>query len=95
MAIGLEDADRVQVLFVKRAAADAVLVHFRLQAPSDYSLEMTVDEAAAELLSQLVNTSAALFAGNVTVAVDTMWGLSGVGGVAREYSPYLPHEVPM
>lgn len=52
-----------------------------------------MDEAAAELLAQLRNTSSALFAGNVTVAVDPTWGLSGDGGVVREYSPYLPHQV--
>lgn len=52
-----------------------------------------MDEAAAELLAQISNTSSALFAGNVTVAVDPTWGLSGDGGVPREYSPYLPHQV--
>lgn len=87
------DPGRVSVLFVKRAAADAVLVHFRVGQPSDYAAEMTVDEAAAELLSQLQNASSALFAGNVTYSADSMWGLSGDGGVAREYSSHLPHQV--
>lgn len=52
-----------------------------------------MDEAAAELLTQIHNTSSALFAGNVTVTVDPTWGLSGEGGVPREYSPHLPHQV--
>lgn len=92
-ALALLDPARVSVLFVKRAAADAVLVHFRVGQPSDYAAEMTVDDAAAELLSQLQNTSSALFFGNVTYSADPMWGLSGDGGVAREYSPHLPHQV--
>lgn len=87
------DPERVGVLFVKRAAADAVLVQFRLGEPSDYATEMTVDEAVAELLGQIRNSSSALFAGNVTVSVDPTWGLSGEGGVMREYSPHLPHDV--
>ncbi len=61
--------------------------------PSDYANEITVDEAVAELLVQIRNTSSALFAGNVTVAVDPAWGLSGDGGVPREYSPHLSHQV--
>ncbi|CAM9974604.1 unnamed protein product, partial [Hapterophycus canaliculatus] len=85
------DPGRVRVLFVKRAAADAVLVHFRIGEPSDFATEVTVDEAAADLLVQIQNTSSPLFAGNVTVAVDPTWGLSGDGGVPREYSPHLPH----
>ncbi|CAM9699013.1 unnamed protein product, partial [Laminaria digitata] len=92
-ALVLLDPGRVSVLFVKRAAADAVLVHFRVGQPSDYAAEVTVDEAAAELLSQLQNASSALFAGNVTYSTDPMWGLSGDGGVAQEYSPHLPHQV--
>eukprot|EP00903_Cladosiphon_okamuranus_P013614 g12679.t1 len=89
----LLDPERVRVLFVKRAAADAVLVHFRIGEPQNYATEITVDEAAAELLVQIRNTSSALFAGNVTVAVDPTWGLSGEEGVPREYSPHLPHQV--
>lgn len=61
--------------------------------PSDYAAEVTVDQAAADLLVQIQNTSSPLFAGNVTVAVDPTWGLSGDGGVPREYSPHLPHQV--
>lgn len=92
-ALELQAPDRVSVLFVIRASIDAVLVHFRIGAPFDYASEITVDEAAAKLLNQLHNTSSALFMGNVTVTVDQMWGLSGEGGVVREYSPYLPYEV--
>lgn len=92
-ALDLLDPERVSVLFVKRVAADAVLVHFRVEAPSDYAAEITVDEAAAELLDQLGNSSSVLFSGNVTFSVDPTWGLSGDGGVAREYSPYLPYQV--
>lgn len=92
-ALALLDSDRVSVLFVKRAALDAVLVHFRVAAPSDYATEMTVDEVTTEILSQLRNRSSPLFAGNVTVSVDPTWGLSGEGGVEREYSHYLHHQV--
>lgn len=87
------DPERVEVLFVKRAAADAVLVQFRLGEPSDYATEMTVDEAVAELLDQIRNASSVLFTGNVTVSVDPTWGLSGEGGVMREYSHHLPYDV--
>lgn len=92
-ALELLDPERVRVLFVKKVAADAVLVYFRLGEPSDYATEVTVDDAAADLLSQLGNASSALFAGNVTVTADPSWGLSGEGGVTREYSPYLPLQV--
>lgn len=61
--------------------------------PQDYAAEITVDEAAGELLVQIRNASSALFAGDVTVAVDPTWGLSGEGGVPREHSPHLPHQV--
>lgn len=92
-SIELSDPDRLSMLFVKRAAADAVLVHFRIGAPSNYSVEMTVDQAAERLLTQLGNYSSPLFSGNVTVTVDPTWGLSGEGSVTRESSPYLPHQV--
>lgn len=92
-AIGLVDPERVRVLFVKKAATDAVLVHFRLGPPSNYSAEMAVNAAAEILLSQIGNYSSALFSGNVTVSVDPAWGLSGEGGVSREKSPYLAHQV--
>lgn len=92
-ALALQDPTRVSVLFVKRVAADAVLVHFRIREPSDYAVEATVDAAVAELLSQLRDANSSLFAGNVTVAVDPSWGLSGDGSVRREYSPHLPYQV--
>lgn len=91
--MALVDHGRVSILIVKRAASDSVIVHFRVGPPSDYAAERTVDEAAAELLNQLRNSSSTLFSGNVTVTTDPTWGLSGEGGVPREYSPFLPHQV--
>lgn len=60
-------AYRVQVLFVKSAALDAVLVHFRIMPPMRNATEATVPYAVADLMRQVSDPGSALFRGNVTI----------------------------
>jgi hypothetical protein len=68
--------NRVQILFIKRAAPDAVLVHFRVMPPPADSSEKTIQETMAELIYQVGDKDSALYRGNVTIRVDPVWGVS-------------------
>ncbi|KAJ8613683.1 hypothetical protein CTAYLR_003143 [Chrysophaeum taylorii] len=88
-AVGVS-RERVEVLFVRPAAPDSVLAHFRifpaLEAP-------TVVFAVGRLLAQVGNLTSELYDGNVTVKVDAAWGVSGVGTGRRrlESSKAIPY----
>ncbi len=58
---------RVQVLFVKAAALDAVLVHFRIMPPARNLKEANVTYAVADLMRQVIDSGSALYRGNVTI----------------------------
>eukprot|EP01038_Epipyxis_sp_PR26KG_P012059 gene12059-16136_t len=66
---------RVQVLFIKTAALDAVLVHFRIQPPMT-SNEDSVEVAVANLIQQVGERNSTLYFGNVTLRTDPTWGVS-------------------
>lgn len=78
---------RVQILFVKQAAMDAVLVHFRVDPPREGSGEVTVVGAIADLTMQVYDYSSKLYAGNVTIRVDPTWGVSGNLPAKRSRAP--------
>lgn len=67
---------RVQILFIKSAAYDSVLVHFRITPPNRHSIEDDVTTAIYNLMSQVSNPFSQLYLGNVTVRVDSSWGVS-------------------
>jgi len=67
---------RVQILFIKSAAFDAVLVHFRVLPQQHKSPEDDVTTAIYNLMSQVSSPNSPLYAGNVTIRVDSTWGVS-------------------
>jgi hypothetical protein len=75
---------RVQVFFVKRAALDAVLMHFRILPPHPAMQERSVLECLEELHRQVIDFNSILYDGNVTIRVDPTWGISGEQGVVRD-----------
>jgi hypothetical protein len=76
---------RVATLFVKKAAPDSVLVHFRILPPRSSSpLERSILDVMQELQAQLTNASSRLFMGNVTLRTDSTWGLSQSHMVPRK-----------
>ncbi|KAJ1438841.1 hypothetical protein B484DRAFT_392074 [Ochromonadaceae sp. CCMP2298] len=66
---------RVQVLFIKSSAIDAVLVHFRLL-PPDGTTEVNVTMAIGDLIIQVSNLDSELYKGNVTIRTDSTWGVN-------------------
>lgn len=58
---------RVQVLFIKSAALDSVLVHFRFTPPMPESPEANITTAIAELIIQVADVESTLYKGNVTI----------------------------
>lgn len=67
---------RIQVLFVKKAALDSVLVYFRIFPPPILSSERNVSVCIEDLISQVSNRSSLLYQGNVTLRLDPIWGIS-------------------
>jgi hypothetical protein len=67
---------RVQVLFVKQAAYDAVLVHFRIMPQQRHSNEVNSAVAIANLVLQVNDMNSVLYKGNVTIRVDSLWVMS-------------------
>jgi hypothetical protein len=61
--------NRVQLMFVKKAALDQVLVHFRILPSRRDSTEANVTRAIANLLSQVHDLSSDLYKGNVSTVV--------------------------
>ena len=86
---------RVQIMFIKKAALDAVLVHFRIMPPQAafhvssmngfYNLtsEVTVEIAITNLIAQVNDDNSELYKGNVTIRVDPLWGVSATHGRKR------------
>jgi predicted transcriptional regulator len=64
---------RVNILFIKKAALDAVLIHFRIVPAMRNSGEINVTMAQAHLLIQVHNLNSELYKGNVTIRVDPLW----------------------
>lgn len=58
---------RVQVLFVKAASLDAVIVHFRILPPMHSRREASVKDATGNLIMQTGNMTSLLYLGNVTI----------------------------
>ena len=77
---------RVQILFVKKAAFDAVTVHFRISPPLN-TTEKNITSCIADLLTQVHDTSSGLYQGNVTIRVDSIWGVSGTMPKEHTASP--------
>lgn len=73
---------RVQILFIKSAAEDAVLVDFRIMPPltednTTFALaEDNVTVAVANLWMQVADQYSDLYKGNVTIRTDPTWGVS-------------------
>jgi hypothetical protein len=64
---------RVRILFIKQAAYDAVLVHFRIMPQMRDSQEHTAAVAIANLVLQVNDMNSELYKGNVTIRVDSLW----------------------
>jgi hypothetical protein len=58
---------RIQVLFIKKASLDSVLVHFRVSPPKRDSTESNVTSAIANLVVQTSDPDSLLYKGNVTI----------------------------
>jgi len=74
---------QVQIQFIKKAAHDAVLIYFRLLPPERDSGGKSIVTAMADLVSQVSDTTSALYAGNVTIRTDPIWGVAGKFGSKR------------
>lgn len=76
---------RVQIMFIKTAALDQVYVYFRINPPKPTAglKELTVTDAVAYLTIQVQDRHSALYGGNVTVRVDSLWGVSGNAPMKR------------
>jgi hypothetical protein len=75
---------RVQIMFIKQAALDAVLVYFRvLPAMRTRLFEPNVTASIANLVVQVHDYQSVLYKGNVTIRVDPMWGVSEMYVAAR------------
>lgn len=75
---------RIQILFVKKASLDSSLVHFRVLPPENKTMEFSISDAIAELMYQVGDKESRLYAGNVTIRVDPLWGVSNNGPVLRK-----------
>ena len=75
---------QVQIQFIKKAALDAVLIYFRLLPPKRDSGGRNVLTAMADLVSQVSDTTSELYAGNVTIRTDPVWGVAGKYGSMRQ-----------
>jgi hypothetical protein len=71
---------------VKSSALDSVLVHFRVDPAKHSSIEANVSTAIADLVQQISDPHSALYDGNVTIRVDSIWGVDGNFGVPRRSS---------
>lgn len=67
---------RIQVLFVKKAALDAVLIYFRIYPPIDPATETNTTLTIGNLILEVMDPTSALYQGNVTLHVDPTWGVS-------------------
>jgi hypothetical protein len=67
---------RVQILFVKKAAYDSVLIYFRISPSRPGRNENNVTVALEDLHAQVIDTASELYKGNVTIRVDPIWGVS-------------------
>ena len=74
-AIAVRD-ERIQILFIKVSSLDSCLVHFRVLPPQLNTTEKSIPEAIAELVYQVGDKESELYAGNVTIRVDPVWGVS-------------------
>ncbi len=78
---------RIQIMFIKKASFDAVLVHFRISPPkvdeSGYSEERNISSAVTYLGELVADFESPLYDGNVTIRVDPLWGVSQMAGVSR------------
>ncbi|RYH15905.1 hypothetical protein EON65_30935 [archaeon] len=61
--------NRVQILFIKSAAYDSVIVHFRINPPVDAGEESNITQAIADLQYQVMDMNSALYFGNITLRV--------------------------
>lgn len=75
---------RIQILFVKKSSMDSSLVHFRVLPPEIGSTELSISASIAELMYQVGDKESALYAGNVTIRVDPVWGVSNNGPALRK-----------
>jgi hypothetical protein len=75
---------RVQIMFIKKASLDSVLVHFRINPPERNVNEPNISTAIGNLMVQVMDYESALYAGNVTIRVDPLWGVSQTIPVRRD-----------
>ena len=69
---------RVNILFIKKAAYDSVIIYFRIVPPRRDAIENNVTLALANLIVQVHDLESELYKGNVTIRVDPIWGVSEV-----------------
>jgi len=74
---------RIQVLFIKSAALDAVLIHFRVLPSKKGTHEPNVSFVIGNLIRQVSNPYSSLYKGNVTIRTDATWGVSGMFATNR------------
>lgn len=72
----------------------ALLLLYRFFLPIKQANETSTHFLVANLQDQTQNLASSLYNGNVTVRVDSSWGVSGFGGKARRLAPYLPYSTP-
>lgn len=88
----------VQVLFIKVAALDSVIVQFRLFPYTNYNhtnnstVTVTTHMMMMRLVNMLVNNRSALYDGNVTIRADPTWGLDNQFGTPRQSGPLFAYK---
>jgi len=83
--------EQVEILFVKKFGQDSVLVSFRFVPTGGLGEHDAswIDVKLVELFAQIEDKNSALYHGNVTVAVDKTWGISGSSAGTRTESKRL------
>lgn len=78
---------RIQVLFVKVASLDSVIITFRILPAFYYHKEDNISIAISNLIHQVKSYKSKLYEGNVTIRVDPTWGVSNMNGIPRSSQP--------
>ena len=76
---------RVQIMFVKTASFDSVYVHFRISPPDNTfgENERNISSSITYLEELVADGNSTLYDGNVTIRVDSLWGVSDRAATKR------------
>jgi hypothetical protein len=89
----LLESGQFQVLFIKEADRQSVVVSFRL-IPIPSSDKDWAMRRVEELLHQISDSNSLLHQGNVTYKMDPVWGISQQGRMPRNFTTYVSRPIP-